>query len=45
MRVAGLVLLFVLGVGVVVSLFYPKVEFVTVEGARHHSPAAVAQLA
>lgn len=45
MRVTGLVLLFILGVGVVVSLFYPKVEHVTVEGAQHHSPEAVALLA
>jgi len=44
-RIAGLVLLFALGACVVVSLFYPKVELVTVEGAQHHSPEAVALLA
>lgn len=45
MRTSGLVLLFVLGAAVVVSLFYPKVALVTVEGAQHHSPEAVALLA
>jgi len=44
-RVTGLVLLFILGAGVVVSLFYPKVERITVEGNLHHSPETVAALA
>lgn len=45
MRGVGLALLLLLGACVVVSLFYPKVQHVTVEGAQHHSPEAVALLA
>ncbi len=45
MRVTGLVTLFLLGAAVVVSLFYPKVAHVTVEGNAHHTAEAVAQLA
>lgn len=45
MRTVGLTLLIVLGAGMVASLFYPKVAYVTVEGAQHHSPEGIASLA
>ncbi len=45
MRTVGLGLLILLGTAVVVSLFYPKVQYVSVEGGRHHSPQSVALLA
>lgn len=45
MRVTGLIALVLLGAAIIVSLFYPKVEFVTVEGNAHYSAESVAQLA
>ena len=45
MRGVGLGLLVLLGGAVIVSLFYPKVQHVSVEGNRHHDANAVAALA
>lgn len=45
MRAFSLLLLFVLSAALLTSLFYPKVQTVTVEGHEHHSAASVQALA